>query len=98
MCMFSLVCSGYLESCREIVSCAKTIQRMIREQIPELYILGNPAGSTFAFGSKAFNVLEVGDAMSRRGWSLNALGDAAGVHIACTVSHCSFHACLSYPE
>ena len=91
MYVFSSVYSGYLESCRSIVSCAKTIQRAIKEQIPELYILGNPPGSTFAFGCKNFNVLEVGDAMSRRGWSLNALGDAAGVHIACTVSPCSFH-------
>ncbi|KAF9507083.1 hypothetical protein BS47DRAFT_1373986 [Hydnum rufescens UP504] len=75
---------GYLESCRSIVSCAKTIQRTIREEIPELYILGNPPASTFAFGSKTLNVLEVGDAMSRRGWHLNALGDATGVHLACT--------------
>lgn len=76
--------SGYLESCRSIVACCKAIQQGIREQIPELYIIGNPPASVFAFGSKVVNPLAVGDAMSRRGWHLNALGDGTGVHLACT--------------
>jgi hypothetical protein len=40
-----------------------------------------------AFGSKHpnVNVLEVGDAMSLRGWHLNGLSDPPAVHIACTV-------------
>jgi len=76
--------SGYLESCRTIVGCCKAIQRRIREEVPELYILGNPPASVFAFGSKSVNPLAIGDAMSRRGWHLNALGDGTGVHLACT--------------
>ncbi|KAF8893555.1 pyridoxal phosphate-dependent transferase [Infundibulicybe gibba] len=77
---------GYLESCRAIVTCARTIAEAIRTSIPELYILGSPPASVVAFGSKhpKVNVLEVGDAMGRRGWHLNALSGPAAVHIACT--------------
>ncbi|KAF7321892.1 Sphinganine-1-phosphate aldolase [Mycena kentingensis (nom. inval.)] len=78
--------SGYLESCREIVTCARTIADRIRSSIPELYILGSPPASVIAFASKhpKVNVLEVGDKMSKRGWHLNALTGPAAVHIACT--------------
>lgn len=80
--------SGYLESCRSIVNCARTIARTIKTSIPELYILGSPPASVVAFGSKhpSVNVLEVGDAMAVRGWHLNALSGPPAVHIACTVS------------
>ncbi|KAG1861579.1 PLP-dependent transferase [Suillus subalutaceus] len=77
---------GYLKSCREIVSCARTIANTITNSIPELYVLGSPPASVVAFGSKSpeVNVHEVGDAMSKRGWHLNALSGPAAVHIACT--------------
>ncbi|THH29265.1 hypothetical protein EUX98_g4921 [Antrodiella citrinella] len=77
---------GYLESCKEIVGAAKEIIVKIKDEIPELYILGNPPASVVAFGSKhpAVNVLEVGDIMAKRGWHLNALSEPAAVHIAVT--------------
>ncbi|KAI0075136.1 PLP-dependent transferase [Panus rudis PR-1116 ss-1] len=77
---------GYLESCRSIVKATKDIATKIRTEIPELFILGNPPASVVAFGSRhpEVKVLEVGDAMSRRGWHLNALNDPAAVHIAVT--------------
>jgi sphinganine-1-phosphate aldolase len=41
-----------------------------------------------AFGSRdpGVSVLEVGDAMSKRGWHLNGISGPPAVHIACTVS------------
>jgi sphinganine-1-phosphate aldolase len=80
--------SGYLESCRSIVTCARTIANAITNTIPELYVLGSPPSSVIAFASKdaTVNALEVGDAMFKRGWHLNALSGPAAVHIACTVS------------
>ncbi|EJD52801.1 PLP-dependent transferase [Auricularia subglabra TFB-10046 SS5] len=78
---------GYLKSCREIVSCARKIERAVREQIPELYVLGKPVASVVAFGSAdetALSVMEVGDIMSSKGWHLNALMNPPAVHIACT--------------
>ncbi|KAG9309272.1 pyridoxal phosphate-dependent transferase [Chiua virens] len=77
---------GYLQSCRDIVTCARRIANTITASIPELYILGSPPASVVAFGSqdKSVNVYEVGDRMSKRGWHLNALAAPAAVHIACT--------------
>lgn len=78
---------GYLASCRDIVMATRTIADAITDDIPELYVLGNPPASVVAFASKhpSVDVLEVGDAMSRRGWHLNGLSDPKSVHIACTV-------------
>lgn len=80
--------SGYLNSCLTIVNAARAIANTITKSIPELYILGSPPASVIAFASKhpEVNILEVGDAMSKKGWHLNALADPAAVHIACTVS------------
>ncbi|KAH6906411.1 sphinganine-1-phosphate aldolase [Coprinopsis sp. MPI-PUGE-AT-0042] len=78
---------GYLESCRNIVLAARRIADIISSsEIPELYILGDPPASVVAFGSQHpdVNVLEVGDAMSRKGWHLNSLSGPAAVHIAVT--------------
>ena len=65
----------------------RTIADAIADDIPELYVLGNPPSSVVAFGSKhpSVDALEVGDVMSRRGWHLNGLSDPKSVHIACTV-------------
>ena len=65
----------------------RTIANAIIDDIPELYVLGNPPASVVAFASKhpSVDALEVGDAMSRRGWHLNGLSDPKSVHIACTV-------------
>ena len=69
------------------MTAARTIEQAIRSEIPELYVLGNPPASVVAFGStdKSMNIMEVGDAMSRKGWHLNALSKPPAVHIACTV-------------
>ncbi|EMD37692.1 hypothetical protein CERSUDRAFT_114330 [Gelatoporia subvermispora B] len=78
--------SGYLESCKSIVSAARRIAHGITEEIPELYVLGNPPASVVAFGSNSADIsaLEVGDAMSRKGWHLNGLSRPGAVHIAVT--------------
>ncbi|KAJ7072019.1 pyridoxal phosphate-dependent transferase [Mycena amicta] len=88
--------NGYLESCRSIVTCARTIADRIVSSVPELYILGSPPASVIAFGSKhpKVNVLEVGDKMSKRGWHLNALTGPAALHIACTAKRKEFIADL----
>lgn len=79
--------SGYLESCRSIVTTARTIANYITTSIPELYVLGSPPASVVAFASKhpQVDALEVGDGMAKRGWHLNAISGPSAVHIACTV-------------
>lgn len=77
---------GYVQSCREIVGAAKAIERRVRDEIPEVVILGKPLVSVLAFASAGrINIYDVGDQMSRRGWHLNAIGgDTPAFHIACT--------------
>jgi len=77
---------GYLKSCKEIVGAAKHIESAIRNEITELRIMGSPLASVIAFKSvdPSVNILAVGDAMSSRGWHLNALANPPGLHIACT--------------
>ncbi|KAM5534548.1 hypothetical protein V8D89_011752 [Ganoderma adspersum] len=79
--------TGYLESCKSIVTAAKTIAHRIRTEVTELRVLGNPPASVVAFAAargSSLNVLEVGDKMSKRGWHLNAITTPAAVHIAVT--------------
>lgn len=49
--------------------------------------MGDPPASVVAFGSKnpGVDVLEVGDAMGKRGWHLAGISQPNGVHIAVTV-------------
>lgn len=77
---------GYLASCKSIVTCARQIANAITASIPSLYVLGSPPSSVVAFASrdKDVDVYEVGDAMAKRGWHLNAITEPRGVHIACT--------------
>jgi hypothetical protein len=63
---------------------------MIKAEVPELYVLGNPPASVVAFASKHPKVKahEVGDRMSKKGWHLNAMVNPDACHIAVTVSVC----------
>ncbi|KAJ2781906.1 Dihydrosphingosine phosphate lyase [Coemansia javaensis] len=75
---------GYLAECRRIVSCRIKIQRAI-EEIPELYIVGEPSSSVVAFSSSwPVSIFGVLDEMHSRGWELNPLQDPAALHVACT--------------
>lgn len=67
---------GYLDSCKQIVRAARKIEAGIREDIPELQILGDPKATVVAFQSETLDVYAVGDKMSERGW-----------HRKCTVGH-----------
>lgn len=78
---------GYTRSCHEIVGAARQIDQGIRDEIPELQVLGKPLVSVVAFSSASnrVNIYEVGDLMSKRGYHLNGLAtDPPAVHIACT--------------
>ncbi|KAI0798527.1 pyridoxal phosphate-dependent transferase, partial [Irpex lacteus] len=77
---------GYLESCRSIVGAAKNIAKLVKAEVPELYVLGNPPASVVAFASKHPKVKahEVGDRMSKKGWHLNAIVNPDAFHIAVT--------------
>ena len=82
--------SGYTESCRSIVTAARTFAIALTTHFAsDFFVLGEPKVSVVAFGSKTLNIYAIGDGMSKRGWHLNALSEPAALHMAFTVSQLS---------
>lgn len=80
--------AGYLESCKQIVGTAKKLINHINTSpalSAELEILGNPLVSVVAFRSRNLNIYDIADAMTARGWHLNALQNPPAIHVALTL-------------
>merc|ERR1711916_141921 len=81
---------GYQDQTRKIMETTQLIRKGI-DKIPGVYVLGDPKAMVVAFGSKEFNIYNIGDKMSHRGWSLNALQRPACLHICVTVPHTKYY-------
>lgn len=80
--------NGYISSCHSIVGAAKKVETAIRENPclrEDLSIIGKPLVSVVAFTSKTLNVYDLADAMSAKGWHLNALQNPPAIHVALTL-------------
>ncbi len=80
--------TGYIDACHKIVGAAKKIVEAIRENPSlnhDLEVMGNPLVSVVAFTSKTLNVYDIADAMSDKGWHLNALQSPPAIHVAVTL-------------
>lgn len=79
---------GYVKACHSIVGAAKTIEERIREHPAlngDLVVIGHPLVSVVAFTSETLNIYDVADAMSAKGWHLNALQSPPAMHVAVTL-------------
>lgn len=76
--------NGYIESCREIITAARKLRKAIESELPGLQILGDPKFSVISFTSDRYDVYELGDRLSTRGWHLNALQKPPALHLAVT--------------
>lgn len=79
--------SGYISSCWAIVGAAKQLETQIREHpslSSTLTIIGRPLVSVVAFTSPTLNIYDIADAMSAKGWGLNALQSPPALHVAVT--------------
>lgn len=85
---------GYLDTCLKIVSATQKIEDAIRSSEKLRYtitVIGKPMVSVVAFRAAkqtnglAVDIYDVADAMSAKGWHLNALQDPAAIHVAVTV-------------
>ncbi|KAI8324773.1 PLP-dependent transferase, partial [Martensiomyces pterosporus] len=75
---------GYLQECKDIVGCRIKIQKGI-EDIPELYVVGEPASSVVAFAAhEPVGIFGVMDELKTRGWDLSPLQYPSALHLACT--------------
>ncbi|MCJ1372429.1 hypothetical protein MMC20_003653 [Loxospora ochrophaea] len=80
--------SGYISACQRIVGAAKQIETAVRQSpalSEDLFVLGKPLVSVVAFSSSSLNVYDLADAMSRKGWHLNALQNPPAIHVAVTL-------------
>ncbi|XP_024531540.1 sphingosine-1-phosphate lyase isoform X1 [Selaginella moellendorffii] len=77
---------GYLKITKSLMEASKKLRDGIQE-IPGLYVLGDPAMTVIAFGSNDCDIFRVNDAMSSKGWSLNALQKPSSVHFCVTLQH-----------
>lgn len=90
-CWASLMCqgeSGYISGCHSIVGAAKKIEAAIREHpilCEYLVVLGKPLVSVVAFRSISLNIYDIADAMTEKGWHLNALQNPPAMHVAVTL-------------
>lgn len=75
---------GYIESCRSITKAAAKLKTTIRQEIPDLRILGDPKCSVVSFTSDTINVYELSDKLAKRGWHLSALQHPPALHLAVT--------------
>ena len=86
--LMSLGESGYISSCHSIVGARQKIEFAIRENPSlrdDLSVMGKPLVSVVAFTSKTLNVYDLADAMSAKGWHLNALQSPPAIHVAVTL-------------
>ena len=80
--------SGYIDACHKIVGAAKKIESTIREHPSlrdDVSVMGDPLVSVVAFTSTSLNVYDLADAMSGKGWHLNALQSPPAIHVAVTL-------------
>lgn len=80
--------NGYIDSCHKIVGAAKRIAQGIRETDvlrQDLTIIGRPLVSVVAFTSNTIDIYDIADAMSAKGWHLNALQNPPAIHVAVTL-------------
>ena len=79
---------GYITSCHAIVGAAKRIESHLRDDLDlcaDLQVIGRPLVSVVAFTSSSMDIYEVADAMTAKGWHLNALQDPPAMHVAVTL-------------
>ncbi|KAL2257265.1 hypothetical protein VTK26DRAFT_414 [Humicola hyalothermophila] len=80
--------AGYLSACHQIVGTTKKLVERIRTSpilAQEIEILGNPLVSVVAFRALSLNIYDIADAMTQRGWHLNALQNPPAMHVAVTL-------------
>ncbi|KAI1173062.1 pyridoxal phosphate-dependent transferase [Nemania sp. FL0916] len=80
--------AGYVDACVKIVGCAKKIAEHIAQSpalAAELDLIGRPLVSVVAFTARNLNIYDLADAMSAKGWHLNALQNPPAMHIAVTM-------------
>lgn len=87
--LVSVGAEGYTDAARRVLGAARSIAAGVRA-LPQLRLVGEPDLSVVCFGAAAgsgLNIYDVKDALSERGWSLNAMQNPPSVHICVTFAN-----------
>jgi sphinganine-1-phosphate aldolase len=82
----SLGMDGYLNLAKIVMDATEKLIAGIN-QIPELYILGNPVMSVFSFTSDKINIFHLGDVMDGKGWHLDRIQFPNALHMMVNPHH-----------
>lgn len=77
---------GYVEATRKIITTTRKIVDELRT-VPGIQVLGSPDVSVVAVGSEEFDVFQLMDKLTSRGWNLNPLQYPSGFHLCVTLLH-----------
>jgi glutamate/tyrosine decarboxylase-like PLP-dependent enzyme len=78
---------GYRRMALETYNETERIKNAIFHEIPELYILGDPQATLFAFASDKVDVYEVADELEELGWTINRQQLPASLHVLLNYIH-----------
>lgn len=80
--------SGYRELAARTMQAFDALRRGI-EDVPGLYVMGDPSGPLLGYGSRDpdVNIFAVGDRMDAKGWQVNRLQNPDGLHAMVTAGH-----------
>jgi sphinganine-1-phosphate aldolase len=84
--MRSLGIDGYLNLAKIVMDASKKLIKGINE-IPELYIIGEPVMSVFSFTSDKIDVYNLGDVMDEKGWHLDRIQFPNALHMMVNPHH-----------
>ena len=79
---------GFMELAQKARSAAETLIEGINA-IPQLYVLGDPDATVFAFGSDEINIYELSARMAGRGWHIEAQQLPPSLHMTVSPVHLS---------
>lgn len=84
--LISFGMDGYTEAVQKVMQASEKLKKGISE-ISDLYIIGKPDMTIIAFASQTIDIYKVNEAMSAKGWNLNALHKPSSLHICITLQH-----------
>jgi glutamate/tyrosine decarboxylase-like PLP-dependent enzyme len=77
---------GYLSLAQTVMNASRRLIDGINE-IPELYIIGDPVMSVFSFTSNELNVYHLGDLLDKKGWHLDRIQFPNALHMMVNPHH-----------
>ena len=77
---------GYLRIAKQSMETARAVMEGLRS-VPELFVMGEPTMSIFAFGSNDVDVYALADVMNQKGWGVDRQQRPPSLHMMITPAH-----------